>query len=95
MTYINIAYHKIENAIVDRVNEDYFRDTFTANTVATQNEYAIQTATSTVESVKKIQRVEVKRQSTDDYYTLLDNSKSLQDYEMSDDILQAQNSVGL
>ena len=33
LQFLNIAYHRMENAIVDRVDEDYFRDIFTADTV--------------------------------------------------------------
>lgn len=29
LDYLNIAYHDMENAIADRVDEDYFWDLFT------------------------------------------------------------------
>lgn len=47
--YLNIAYHRMENLIVDKVDEDYFWDIFTASTVADQNEYTLQAATATQE----------------------------------------------
>lgn len=32
LVFLNIAYHQMENAIADRVDEDFFRDEFTADT---------------------------------------------------------------
>lgn len=69
--YLNIAYHKIENEIVDKVDEDYFWDIFTTDTVLSQNEYPLQTSDATTQGVKRIVNVEVKRDDADTYHTLL------------------------
>lgn len=69
-SYLNIAYHDLENAICDRVDEDYFWDIFETDTVANQNEYVLQLTNATTQGIKKINRVEVKRDTTDDYHTL-------------------------
>lgn len=71
LRYLNIAYHNIENAIVDRVAEDYFWDTFTFDTVADQNEYTMPINSSTVTWIKKISKVEIKWKAADSYSTLL------------------------
>jgi len=49
ISYMNIAYHDLENAIVDRVGEDYFWDIFTTDTVVDQNEYTHPVNSATVE----------------------------------------------
>ena len=48
----------MENAIADRVDEDFFRDEFTADTTEWQAEYTLQNSTATQEWVKKITKVE-------------------------------------
>lgn len=70
--YLNIIYHEIENAIVNGVDEDFFWDIFTSSTVANQSEYTLQANTATQEGIKKINKVEIKRASTDDYHELID-----------------------
>lgn len=80
--YVNIAYHNIENEICDRVNEDYFRDIFTTDLVADQNEYVLQANTSSVVGVKKINRVEIKRDTDDSYMELL-RADAIQNYNRS------------
>lgn len=86
--YLNIVYHDMENAIVDSVDEDYFWDTFTTDTVADQQEYTLQGWDATTEGIKKILRVEVKYASTDTYRALYD-FRTLNWYGYSDDYLQA------
>lgn len=71
--YLNIAYHDMENVIVDRVDEDYFWDIFEADTVADQNEYTLQAGDTDTQGVKKILRVEIKHSDTDDYRLLYKN----------------------
>jgi len=85
---MNIAYHDLENAIVDRVGEDYFWDIFTTDTVVDQNEYTHPVNSATVEWIKKIQRAEVKWSATDDYHTLL-RLDTIKNYDYSDWYLQA------
>lgn len=91
--YLNIAYHNVENAISDRVDEDYFWDIFTADTVADQNEYTLPVHDATTQGIKKINRVEIKRDSTDDYHSLI-RSDTIANYntnkQYSDWYLQAQ-----
>ena len=40
-TFLNIAYHYIENEIVTRVNEDFFYDEFSTDLVSGQREYTL------------------------------------------------------
>lgn len=70
ITYVNIAYHDLENAICDKIDEDYFWDIFETDTVQGQNEYVLQATNSSTQGIKKINRVEVKRDTDDDYHTL-------------------------
>ena len=42
--YLNIAYHEIEDAIVQDINEDYFWNEMTFSLVANQGEYTLDTA---------------------------------------------------
>lgn len=83
--YLNIVYHDVENTIVNWVAENFFRELFTADTVADQSEYTLQSHTATQEWMKKIDRVEVKRNTSDDYHQLinvdaLNNRKKWYDY---------------
>lgn len=47
LEFLNIGYHALENAIVNHVNEDYFYELFTTDTVADQNEYVLEESTPT------------------------------------------------
>jgi len=49
LTYMNIVYHDLEEAIVAQVNEDYFYDYLTTDSVIDQSEYQLKTSTATVE----------------------------------------------
>lgn len=88
LRYVNIAYHTVENEICEKVNEDYFWDIFTTSTVADQNEYVLQANSSTVVGVKKVNRVEVKRKTADEYMEVL-RADAIQNYKTSDARLQA------
>lgn len=68
--YLNIAYHDIETQIVSQLWEDFFWDSFTADTVQNQNEYKLPIPDATTSWLNKIDRVEVKYLSTDTYKTL-------------------------
>ena len=61
----------MENAIKKMVAQDYFFDIYTVDTVANQNEYSFETSTSTQVGMWDIIRLEIKRASTDTYYSLL------------------------
>lgn len=91
LEFINIIYHKVAWAIISRVDEDFFWDTFTADTVANQNEYVMPLASATVAWMDKINRVEVKWASTDTYTTIvwadtLDSYKQRSDAKLQTDI---------
>lgn len=91
-SYLNIAYHDLENAICDKVDEDYFRDIFETDTVQDQNEYVLQLTNATTQGIKKINRVEVKRDTTDDYHTLL-TADSLSNFNAVDSYAQVYQST--
>jgi len=76
LPYANIVYKKIANAIVRKVNEKYFYDILTADTVANQNEYILKTASGTIAWLKKVITVNVKNKSTDTYTTKYDPSST-------------------
>jgi len=47
LTYLNLAYHDIENTIVSQVNEDFFYQQWKTNLIDNQNEYTFQGSTAT------------------------------------------------
>jgi len=47
LTFVNLAYHDCEENIRNEINEDYFYDYFTTNTVALQSEYVFPAPSST------------------------------------------------
>ena len=48
LPYANLVYKKIANVIIRKVNEKYFYDILTANTVANQSEYTLKTSSGTI-----------------------------------------------
>ena len=73
---LNIVYDEVNNQIVENVREDYFWDVFKVTTVDSQVEYNISTAWITWDGVpdtpvnlKKVNKVFVKYDSSDTYYT--------------------------
>lgn len=88
LVYLNIAYHDMENRMASVLDEDYFWDVFTADTVVDQNEYTLQATAAGTEGIKKINRVEVKRETADDYNTLLEVD-TLSNWKKSDGYMQA------
>jgi len=54
LQYLNIVYHDLENSIVTGINENFFWDTFTTDTVEDQNEYVLPVASATVNGIRKI-----------------------------------------
>jgi len=71
LKYANRRYHEIENAIKKYVAQDYFFDIYTVDTVANQNEYTFETSSATQVGMLDVIRLEIKRATTDTYYTLL------------------------
>ena len=47
--YLNIVYFKFANRIITEIDEDYFWETFTTDTVVDQSEYVLPIASSTAE----------------------------------------------
>lgn len=87
LSYINIAYHDIENSIIRYVKEDFFWNKYTTDTVANQNEYVLKSPTSTVIWMKKVKRVEMKFTDTDTFRTVV-SADTLSNYSNSEDWLQ-------
>ena len=87
LIYLNIVYHNIANAVME-IDEDYFWDIFSVDpwTVADQNEYTFAVATSTTPWMKKIQRIQIKWTSTDDFQSLI-SSDTLANYPTTTDRL--------
>jgi len=83
LRYLNIVYHTIANRIIEDINEDYFWDVFTTDTILNQNEYTFNEATATTNWMNKIQRVEVKWKSTDEFSTLIE-ADTLASYKTSE-----------
>ncbi len=87
LIYANIIYHDVENAVIEWVNEDFFRDIFTTDTVENQNEYTFQESTATQDGTKKIKRLEIKYKSTDTYAQLLDRN-DINNFNFTKDYLE-------
>jgi len=82
LQYANIIYQKVANRIISDIDEDFFWDSFLADTAIDRNEYKLQAASATTAWMKKVQRVEVKWASTDTYSSLV-NSDTLSNYPTS------------
>jgi hypothetical protein len=72
LKYANIVYKEIENALVRRVNENYFYDILKADTVEGQNEYTFKSTTGTVVGIKKIITANIKYHIGDTEYKKLE-----------------------
>lgn len=70
LSFVNLAYHEVEELIRDNINEDYFYDYFTADTRLNQSEYNLASIapTSTVPGILKVISVWVKYSSEDTSY---------------------------
>lgn len=71
LKYVNRRYHDLENRIKKYVAQDYFFDIYTVDTVANQNEYTFETSSATQVGMLDVIRLEIKRATTDTYYTLV------------------------
>ena len=76
LKYANVVYKEMQNALIRKVNENYFYDIFTTDTVAGQNEYTLRTADNNDIGMKKIISANIKRKDTDTYYSKLDHSST-------------------
>jgi hypothetical protein len=61
---LRIAYRDLVNTIKTQINEDYFYDEWTADTVATQREYTLPARTSSVAGCNKVLGISVLPSST-------------------------------
>ncbi len=68
LLFANIVYHELEEAIRNEINEDYFYDYFTTDTVANQTEYVLEPQTSTSNGINKIISVGIKFTTSDTTY---------------------------
>lgn len=68
--FVNLAYHDIEEIIRNEIDEDYFYDYFTTDTILNQSEYNFSSIdpTSTAPWILKIISVWVKYRSSDTVY---------------------------
>lgn len=69
--YLNIVYHDVEDCITTEVDHEYFYSKYFTDTIASQQKYEIQQATSSVAGFKNILEVGIKRTDDDTYYTVL------------------------
>lgn len=74
--YLNIAYHTVENALIEWVGDDFFYEFIETDTIANQNEYPLPESTSSVAGFKKVLGVDIKRGTNDVYYTKLNNARN-------------------
>lgn len=70
LKFVNLAYHDLEEIIRNKIDEDYFYDYFTTNTILNQSEYNFASIdpTSTAQWILKIISVGVKYTSADTVY---------------------------
>lgn len=86
LQYLNIAREKIRVRIEDKVAQDYFRSTFTDDLVSWTASYDLSTIIWWTQYIDDIKRVEVKRNTTDDYYQVVE-PMDMWDFENSEDYL--------
>lgn len=76
LKYANVVYKEIQNALIRKVNENYFYDILYADTLAWQNEYTLKSTNWTTIWCKKIITGNIKRKDADSYYTKLKQSST-------------------
>lgn len=86
LKYANLVYHDLENAIVNKLDEDFFYNEYTTDLVDWQSTYSEEVASATNKWFKKILRVEIKRDDDDDYRDLL-NKNSVKNLWDSQDFI--------
>jgi hypothetical protein len=71
LSITNVTYRDLINKITSKVDEDFFYQEWTAETVIGQSEYTFPVRTSSVAGLKKLEQVSVKYKSTDTDFTPL------------------------
>jgi len=92
LEYLNIVYKDMQWRIISEVDDQYFWDSFTTDTVAGQNEYVLPIADSTTLWIKRVTRAECKYQSTDTYKKLL-SADTISNYHNPDQYIRDNNST--
>ena len=75
LTLTNVTYRDLINTIVSRVNEDFFYNEWTTDTIANQREYTFPVRTASVAWLKKLISIGIKYATTDDYYKITTPTK--------------------
>ena len=70
LTLTNVTYRELINIITSRVNEDFFYDELTFDTVANQKEYTFPVRDADTAWLKKLISVWIKYNSSDDYFRI-------------------------
>lgn len=86
LKYANLVRHEIENAIISRVDEDFFYRKFTVDTVANQSEYSFQTSTALQIGMKKILSCGIKYTSEDTYFKNIKPSNTVSKIDYIDNL---------
>ncbi len=76
LKYANIVYKEMQNALIRKVNENYFYEILKTDTLSWQNEYTLRTADNNDIWMKKIISANIKWKSTDTYYSKLNHSST-------------------
>ena len=84
--YLNIAYHDVENALIEWIGDDFFYEFIETDTVANQWEYPLPVSSSSTAWFKKVLWVDMKWATNDVYHTKLNNAKNTE-YKVSLDNL--------
>lgn len=71
LEYLNIVYKDMQWRLISEVDDQYFWDCFTTDTVVDQNEYIMPIWDDDEIWLKKVTRVEVKYKDTDEYKKVL------------------------
>jgi hypothetical protein len=71
-----VVYKEIQNALIRKVNENYFYDILITDTLIGQNEYTLRTADNDDIGMKKIISANIKWKNTDTYYSKLAQSST-------------------
>ena len=71
----NVVYRDLINSIVKRVNEDFFYEEWSFDTVTNQREYTFPVRSSTLAGLKKVISVGIKYSTNDDYFRMVTPTK--------------------
>ena len=81
--FLNIVYHDIEKEITSRVNEDFFYNEWTTNTISWQREYVLPVKSWTTAWLKKLLSVSLKLNSSADYTQLKEERITNYNYDIN------------